>query len=68
MALAAVAYARTKRRRRFMVAASSIAPGATNMVTAASVAHSNRLLLFLLSGGVFANRRPDPVLPSIRPS
>jgi 3D-(3,5/4)-trihydroxycyclohexane-1,2-dione acylhydrolase (decyclizing) len=65
MALAATAYARAKRRRRFMVAASSIGPGATNMVTAASVAHSNRLPLLLLSGDVFANRKPDPVLQQV---
>ena len=65
MALAATAYARAKRRRRFMVAASSIGPGATNMVTAASVAHTNRLPLLLLSGDVFANRRPDPVLQQV---
>ena len=32
-----------------MVAASSIGPGATNMVTAAGVAHTNRLPVLLLS-------------------
>src|SRR5258705_13565934 len=42
MALAAVAFAKAKRRRQIMVAASSIGPGATNMVTAAGVAPSNR--------------------------
>jgi 3D-(3,5/4)-trihydroxycyclohexane-1,2-dione acylhydrolase (decyclizing) len=65
MAMAAVSYARAKRRRRFMVAASSIGPGATNMVTAAAAAHSNRLPLLLLSGDVFANRKPDPVLQQV---
>ena len=65
MALAGVAYARAKRRRRIMVAASSIGPGATNMVTAASVAHTNRLPLLILSGDVFANRRPDPALQQV---
>ena len=39
MALAAVGYAKAKRRRQIMVATSSIGPGATNMVTAAGVAH-----------------------------
>ena len=43
MALAAVAYAKAMRRRQIMVATSSIGPGATNMVTAAAVAHANRL-------------------------
>ena len=37
-------------------------PGALNMVTAAAVAHVNRLPLLLLPGDVFANRLPDPVL------
>jgi 3D-(3,5/4)-trihydroxycyclohexane-1,2-dione acylhydrolase (decyclizing) len=65
MAMAAIAYARAKRRRRFMIAASSIGPGATNMVTAAAAAHTNRLPLLLLSGDVFSNRRPDPVLQQV---
>jgi 3D-(3,5/4)-trihydroxycyclohexane-1,2-dione acylhydrolase (decyclizing) len=65
MALAAVAYAKAKRRRQIMVAASSIGPGATNMVTAAAVAHSNRLPVLLLSGDTFANRVPDPVLQQV---
>jgi 3D-(3,5/4)-trihydroxycyclohexane-1,2-dione acylhydrolase (decyclizing) len=65
MALAAVAYAKAKRRRQIMVATSSIGPGALNMVTAAGVAHSNRLPLLLLSGDTFANRLPDPVLQQV---
>ena len=65
MALAAVAYAKAKRRRQIMVATSSIGPGATNMVTAAGVAHSNRLPVLLLSGDTFANRVPDPVLQQV---
>jgi 3D-(3,5/4)-trihydroxycyclohexane-1,2-dione acylhydrolase (decyclizing) len=65
MALAAVAFAKAKRRRQIMVAASSIGPGATNMVTAAGVAHSNRLPVLLLSGDTFVNRLPDPVLQQV---
>lgn len=65
MALAGIAYAKVKRRRQIMVATSSIGPGASNMVTAAAVAHSNRLPLLILSGDVFANRRPDPVLQQV---
>ena len=65
MALAAIAYAKAKRRRRIMVATSSIGPGATNMVTAAGVAHANRLPVLIISGDVFANRRPDPVLQQV---
>ncbi len=65
MALAAVAFAKAKRRRQIMVAASSIGPGAANMITAAGVAHANRLPMLLLAGDVFANRRPDPVLQQV---
>jgi 3D-(3,5/4)-trihydroxycyclohexane-1,2-dione acylhydrolase (decyclizing) len=65
MALAACAFAKASRRRRMMAATSSIGPGATNMVTAAAVAHINRLPLLLLPGDVFASRRPDPVLQQI---
>jgi 3D-(3,5/4)-trihydroxycyclohexane-1,2-dione acylhydrolase (decyclizing) len=65
MALAAVAFAKASNRRRMMACTSSIGPGATNMVTAAAVAHVNRLPLLLLPGDVFAGRRPDPVLQQI---
>ena len=65
MALAAIGFAKAKRRRQIMVAASSIGPGALNMVTAAGVAHSNRLPVLLISGDTFANRRPDPVLQQV---
>ena len=65
MALAAVAFAKAMRRRQIMVATSSIGPGATNMVTAAAVAHANRLPVLLLSGDTFASRIPDPVLQQV---
>ena len=44
----------------------SIGPGATNMVTAAGLAHSNRLPVLLLAGDTFANRRPDPVMQQVK--
>lgn len=65
MAHAAIAFAKASRRQRAMACTSSIGPGATNMVTAAALAHVNRLPLLLLPGDVFANRRPDPVLQQI---
>ncbi len=65
MALAAIAFAKASNRRRFMACTTSIGPGATNMVTAAAVAHVNRLPVLLVPGDVFANRRPDPVLQQI---
>ena len=65
MALAAVAYARATDRRQVMAATSSIGPGALNMVTAAGVAHANRLPVLLLVGDTFAGRAPDPVLQQV---
>lgn len=65
MALAGIAFGKAKRRRQIMVATSSVGPGATNIVTAAGVAHANRLPLLILSGDIFANRRPDPVLQQV---
>ena len=65
MAHAAIAYAKTKRRRKAMAITSSIGPGSTNMVTACALAHVNRLPVLMICGDVFANRRPDPVLQQI---
>jgi 3D-(3,5/4)-trihydroxycyclohexane-1,2-dione acylhydrolase (decyclizing) len=65
MAHAAIAYAKTWRRRRMMACTTSIGPGATNMVTAAAVAHVNRLPVLFLPGDIFADRRPDPVLQQV---
>lgn len=65
MAHAAIAYAKASKRRRMMACTSSVGPGASNMVTAAAVAHVNRLPVLLLPGDTFANRRPDPVLQQI---
>lgn len=65
MALAAIAYAKAMRGRRIMIATSSIGPGCTNMVTAAAVAHANRLPLLIFSGDTFQHRIVDPVLQQI---
>ena len=65
MALAAIAFAKQRRRRQFMACTTSIGPGATNLVTAAAAAHVNRLPVLLLPGDIFANRLPDPVLQQI---
>ncbi|WP_332766339.1 3D-(3,5/4)-trihydroxycyclohexane-1,2-dione acylhydrolase (decyclizing) [Phenylobacterium sp.] len=65
MAHAAIAYAKQMRRRRAMICTTSIGPGATNMVTAAALAHVNRLPVLLLPGDVYASRRPDPVLQQV---
>ena len=65
MGLAAVAFAKARRRRQIMVATSSIGPGCTNFLTAAGTAHSNRLPVLFLSGDTFSNRLPDPVLQQV---
>ncbi|MFV2038096.1 MAG: thiamine pyrophosphate-binding protein, partial [Paracoccaceae bacterium] len=65
MAHVASAYAKQLRRRRAMAVTTSIGPGASNLVTAAALAHVNRLPLLLLPGDVFASRAPDPVLQQI---
>ena len=65
MAHAAIAYAKQMRRQRAMVCTTSIGPGATNMITAAALAHVNRLPVLLVPGDVYASRRPDPVLQQL---
>lgn len=65
MAHAAIAFAKASRRQRAMACTTSIGPGATNMVTAAALAHVNRLPVLFLPGDVYASRRPDPVLQQI---
>ena len=65
MAHAAIAFAKAHARRRLMACTTSIGPGASNMVTAAALAHVNRLPVLFLPGDVFASRRPDPVLQQL---
>ena len=65
MGLAAAGYAKAMQRRQIMVATSSVGPGALNMVTAAGVAHANRLPVLFLAGDTFASRLPDPVLQQV---
>ena len=65
MAHAAIAYAKANFRRRVMAVTTSIGPGATNLVTAAALAHVNRLPVLFLPGDVFASRAPDPVLQQV---
>ena len=65
MAHAAIAYAKANFRRRMMACTTSIGPGATNLVTAAALAHVNRLPVLFLPGDVFISRAPDPVLQQV---
>lgn len=65
MAHAAIAYAKANMRRRMLAVTTSIGPGATNLVTAAALAHVNRLPVLLLPGDTFVSRAPDPVLQQL---
>lgn len=65
MAHVATGFARQNNRRKIIACASSIGPGAANMVTAAACATVNRIPLLLLPGDTFAIRQPDPVLQQI---
>ena len=65
MAHAAIAYGKAHMRRRMMACTTSIGPGATNLVTAAALAHVNRLPVLFLPGDIFVSRAPDPVLQQV---
>jgi 3D-(3,5/4)-trihydroxycyclohexane-1,2-dione acylhydrolase (decyclizing) len=65
MAHAAIAYAKAHFRRRMMACTTSIGPGATNLITAAALAHVNRLPVLFLPGDIFVSRDPDPVLQQL---
>jgi 3D-(3,5/4)-trihydroxycyclohexane-1,2-dione acylhydrolase (decyclizing) len=65
MAMAAIAYGKQKLRQRFMFATASAGPGTTNMLTAAAIAHTNRLPVLLLCGDAYVTRLPDPVLQQV---
>ena len=61
----AVAAAKHLNRLGCFAVASSIGPGATNMVTGAATATVNRIPVLLLPADIFADRQPDPVLQQI---
>ncbi|MCL4164738.1 UNVERIFIED_CONTAM: hypothetical protein GTU68_037121, partial [Idotea baltica] len=65
MGFAAAAYAKAKFRRRFMFCTASAGPGTANLLTAAALAHANRLPMLMLCGDAFLTRLPDPVLQQL---
>jgi len=65
MAHMAAGYAKQMGRRKIIAVASSIGPGAANMVTAAACASVNNIPLLLLPGDTFSTRQPDPVLQQL---
>ncbi len=64
----AIAYAKQNDRMKIIPCASSIGPGAANMVTACGTATVNNLPLLVFPSDSFASRQPDPVLQQIEQS
>ncbi len=62
---AAAAYAKTKNRLQTYAVTSSIGPGATNMITGAALATTNRVPVLLFPSDIFSTRYPDPVLQQL---
>jgi 3D-(3,5/4)-trihydroxycyclohexane-1,2-dione acylhydrolase (decyclizing) len=65
MVHSAAGYARQTNRLSTYACASSIGPGATNMVTGAALATINRLPVLLLPGDIFSTRAASPVLQEL---
>ncbi len=61
----AVGFSRALNRMQVMAVTTSIGPGATNMVTGAALATTNRIPVLLLPSDQFATRIPDPVLQQL---
>jgi 3D-(3,5/4)-trihydroxycyclohexane-1,2-dione acylhydrolase (decyclizing) len=64
----AIGYAKRARRLRTLACASSIGPGATNMITGAATATIDRIPVLLLPGDIFVGRRVAPVLQQLERS
>ncbi|MCR5175368.1 MAG: 3D-(3,5/4)-trihydroxycyclohexane-1,2-dione acylhydrolase (decyclizing) [Anaerovibrio sp.] len=62
MSLAAMGFAKQKRRKKMFACTSSVGPGAANMVTAAGTATANCIPVLFLPGDTYSDRQPDPVL------
>lgn len=65
MAHVAAGFAKQSNRRRIIACASSVGPGAANMVTAVADATANNVPLLVFTGDTYATRQPDPVLQQI---
>lgn len=64
----AIAYAKQNNRRKIIACASSVGPGAANMVTACATATVNNIPLLVFPADTFASRQPDPVLQQLEVS
>lgn len=61
----ATAFAKQNNRRKIIPCASSVGPGAANMVTACATATVNNIPLLVFPADTFASRQPDPVLQQL---
>ena len=68
MCHSAIAYAKQNGRRKIIACASSVGPGAANMVTACATATVNNIPLLVFPADTFASRQPDPVLQQLEVS
>lgn len=64
----ATAFAKQNNRRKIIPCASSVGPGAANMVTACATATVNNIPLLVFPADTFASRQPDPVLQQLEQS
>ena len=64
----ATAFAKQSNRKKIIACASSIGPGAANMVTACATATVNNIPLLVFPADTFASRQPDPVLQQLEQS
>jgi 3D-(3,5/4)-trihydroxycyclohexane-1,2-dione acylhydrolase (decyclizing) len=65
MVHAALGYAKASRRLATLACTASIGPGATNLVTGAATATTNRLPVLLFAGDTYATRRQGVVLQQL---
>ena len=64
----ATAFAKQSNRKKIIPCASSVGPGAANMVTACATATVNNIPLLVFPADTFASRQPDPVLQQLEQS
>ncbi|MBQ2627895.1 MAG: 3D-(3,5/4)-trihydroxycyclohexane-1,2-dione acylhydrolase (decyclizing) [Eubacterium sp.] len=64
----AIAYAKQNDRKKIIPCASSIGPGAANMIVACATATVNNIPLLVFPADTFATRQPDPVLQQLEQS
>ena len=64
----ATAFAKQNNRKTIIPCASSVGPGAANMVVACATATVNNIPLLVFPADTFASRQPDPVLQQLEVS